>query len=84
MRFKKKLNKINSQMNEMNNILLEVSKIAFWTLIDVPILRPLECLNIEQRGRASFPLKKKTLVSWNSAILLSSLIGSWYHYGVLN
>lgn len=42
MRFKKKLNKINSQMNEMNNILLEVSKIAFWTLIDVPILRPLD------------------------------------------
>lgn len=29
-------------MNEMNNILLEVSKIAFWTLIDVPILRPLD------------------------------------------
>lgn len=39
---KKKLNKINSQMNEMNNILLEVFKIAFWTLIDVPILRPLD------------------------------------------
>ena len=31
-----------------------------------------------------FSRKKKTLVSWNSAILLSSLIGSWYHYGVLN
>ena len=29
-------------MNEMNNILLEVSKIAFWTLIDVPILRSLD------------------------------------------
>ena len=28
--------------------------------------------------------KKKTLVSWNSAILLSSLTGSWYHYGALN
>lgn len=40
--FFKKLIKINSQMNEMNNILLEVSKIAFWTLINVPILRPLD------------------------------------------
>lgn len=29
-------------MNEMNNILLHMSKIAFWTLIDVPILRPLD------------------------------------------
>ena len=31
-----------------------------------------------------FLFQKKTLISWNSAILLSSLIGSWHHYGVLN